>query len=287
MKRWGSMLAAAALMVALASIPLVADAKGPLGGQRAKAKTEPVPVGLFVSECRYSHRMADDPIVYPGRPGISHMHDFLGNDSTTAESTAQSLATYTSTTCHRADDLSAYWVPTLYWAGKAVKPLNASVYYLTGGKVPATIRSFPAGLKLIAGNSAATTRQDRQVVSWKCAHSREEKASPPLCRKRVLVLVIKFPDCWDGFDLDSVDHKSHLAYSVHMRSGARCPSSHSTPVPKLVLQVRYRTLGGPLVSLASGPAYTAHADFFNAWRQSALDALVQRCLNTNANCGAK
>jgi hypothetical protein len=28
--------------------------------------------------CPFSHSLPDDPIVYPGQPGMSHMHDFFG-----------------------------------------------------------------------------------------------------------------------------------------------------------------------------------------------------------------
>jgi orotate phosphoribosyltransferase len=33
------------------------------------------------------------------------------------------------------------------------------------------------------------------------------------------------------------------------------------------------------VTLSSGGASTIHADFFNAWNQEALAALVKRCIN--------
>ena len=45
----------------------------------------------FVSSCGFSHRGPDDPIVYPGQPGRSHDHSFVGNVSTNAFSTLGSL----------------------------------------------------------------------------------------------------------------------------------------------------------------------------------------------------
>jgi hypothetical protein len=38
------------------------------------------------------------------------------------------------------------------------------------------------------------------------------------------------------------------------------------------------------VTLASGSPYSAHADFFNAWRQSDLQALVDGCINALRHC---
>ena len=73
----------------------------------------------FVSGCRFSHRNTDDPIVYPGQPGKSHDHTFIGNDTTNAFSTLASLQGKSSS-CRRAGDTAAYWVPTLISASASL-----------------------------------------------------------------------------------------------------------------------------------------------------------------------
>ena len=45
----------------------------------------------FLVECLYSHAAADDPIVYPGQPGHSHLHMFFGNTEVDAFTTVESL----------------------------------------------------------------------------------------------------------------------------------------------------------------------------------------------------
>lgn len=94
-------------------------------------------------------------------------------------------------------------------------------------------------------------------------------------------------DCWDGRNLDSPDHKSHMAYAV--RGGAVsmvCPASHPVPVPQLELDINYPDMtGGPGWSLASGSPNTAHADFVNSWDQAELERLVQECLRTGLGAG--
>jgi hypothetical protein len=70
----------------------------------------------FQVNCFYSHRLKDDPIVFPGTPGAAHMHDFFGNRSTDAFSTTASLRA-ASTNCQNSDDKSGYWAPTLYSRG--------------------------------------------------------------------------------------------------------------------------------------------------------------------------
>jgi hypothetical protein len=94
---------------------------------------------------------------------------------------------------------------------------------------------------------------------------------------------IHFPDCWNGKDLDSPDHQSHMAYSER---GA-CPAGYPVPVPALTVHVKYAIAGGPGVTLSSGAPYTAHADFFNAWDQAELTKLVQNCINAQVECGAR
>ena len=60
---------------------------------RGKPNDDPVPraqlVGVnFVENCRYSHQAPDDPIVFPGQPGASHQHTFVGNRTTSAFSSS-------------------------------------------------------------------------------------------------------------------------------------------------------------------------------------------------------
>jgi Domain of unknown function (DUF1996) len=74
------------------------------------------PSGQFVVRCRYSHTLADDPIVFPGQPGASHVHDFFGNVTTDAASTVESMLAG-ETTCRAASDTAGYWAPAVYLNG--------------------------------------------------------------------------------------------------------------------------------------------------------------------------
>ena len=55
------------------------------------APANAVRVPEFNAACTYSHSLKDDPIVFPGLPGASHMHSFIGNRSTDANTTADTL----------------------------------------------------------------------------------------------------------------------------------------------------------------------------------------------------
>ena len=56
-------------------------------------------------------------------------------------------------------------------------------------------------------------------------------------------------------------------------------------LPALTVITRYRDLGGAGLALSSTGVYSAHADFFNAWRQDELERLVTSCLNALRHCG--
>ena len=91
---------------------------------------------------------------------------------------------------------------------------------------------------------------------------------------------VRFPNCWDGANLDSADHKSHMAYAAR----GVCPADHPVPVPSLQVNVTYPVTGGPGVELASGGQYSGHADFVNAWNQDELSRLVTSCIDSGLGC---
>jgi hypothetical protein len=237
----------------------------------------------FVSNCRFSHRAPDDPIVAPRRPGASHDHSFVGNTSTNAFSTLASLRSG-STTCTRPGDTAAYWAPTLIVDGRAVEPLGATIYYRR--RTLDAVRSFPPGFRMIAGNALARSAQDRRVTFWNCGAMAgvPPSSTVPACpagRATSLRLHVTFPSCWTGRSLDSASHQSHVAYAMR---GA-CPSTHPVAVPAITLILRYPVTGAGNVELSSMGQYSGHADFFNAWNQGALNGLVNGCLNALRHCG--
>lgn len=250
-----------------------------VGGTPAEMKPR------FVTRCTFSHRLADDPIVKFKMPGASHLHDFFGNTTTNAKAKLGSM-TKGMTTCKNPQDLSGYWTPSLKVDGTLVDPTQVSVYYSSAGKDFTKIKTPPRGLKVVAGSSAATTPQGMKITSWDCAD--DDSVAPgvdvPTCPMGTLALHVNFPDCWDGVNLDSVDHASHLAY--HGKMGV-CPADHPVLLPRIRVNVRYPTTGGPGVTLASGGQYSGHADFFNVWVPKELKRLVKTCINPGITCDAK
>ena len=202
----------------------------------------------FLLTCDFSHRAKADPIVHPGHAGMAHSHDFFGNASTNAFSTYESLRA-AATTCDLDADRAAYWLPTLYQNGKALKPVRAVIYYRTVHD-PESVRAFPPGLKMIAGDSRATSPQQPQVAAWWCGLTINNKFKEPprQCPEGTrLALSINFPNCWDGQHLDSRDHQSHMTYSIF----EPCPSTHPVRTPQINLNIIYPTSRGTCISFSS------------------------------------
>ena len=237
----------------------------------------------FLVSCDFSHAAQDDPIVHPGEPDASHLHVFFGNTGTDAYSTLETLLGG-ATSCDQPLDTAAYWAPALFRGNEMLEPIGATAYYRAGvGMDPSEVEPYPAGLLMVAGNARATERQPLSIVAWSCGVGAERWHEPQPCPdSRALRMMITFPDCWDGVNLDSADHHGHVAYST----GGACPSSHQVPIPQLQFVVEYPVWGDVTdLVLASGGLLTGHADFMNAWDQRKLETEVRVCLNRRVVCG--
>ncbi|RKN06128.1 DUF1996 domain-containing protein [Streptomyces radicis] len=284
-----ALLAVLAIAALLASQLFVSSTSTAAPEERA-ADVGPnaVRVAEFVAECAFSHRLPDDPIVFPDMPGASHMHSFFGSTVTDAGTTNLGDLLQGDSTCDPVIDLSSYWVPTLYANGQPVEPQSATFYYLGEGvdaDVVANTQPLPQGLKIVAGNALATG-PDQSIARWSCLHAGHVNPSQDFVNcpsGTALESYLDFPQCWDGVNLDSPDHKSHMAYPV----AGQCPSTHPVAVPKLRQVLRYPVNGDPSgFELASGAGYTMHGDFFNAWPEDEMLRRVEDCIRPVIKCGA-
>jgi hypothetical protein len=162
-----------------------------------------------------------------------------------------------------------------------------STFYYDGGEKKPPLGALPAHLKILAGDPHATSPQPTSVVYWGCGSgsSASKVSAPPQCKPgdTGLTVHVIFPDCWNGRDVTSPDHKSHMAYS----KDGRCPWGYPVSLARLVVRFQWtdRYPNPATVTLSSGSPYTMHADFWNAWDQARLTQLVSYCVNGNRQCG--
>jgi hypothetical protein len=209
--------------------------------------------------------------------------------------------------CTVTKDFSNYWVPHLYYKAQNgsfidVKPNGgATIYYLqrSDPKDPEFsngLLAFPEGLRMLAGNPylrSYTDVQEQQAVSYVClgvsgpeTHEFPNQNCPSGLRSQIF-----FPSCWDGVNLDSPDHKSHMAYPSRYNSG-ECPPSHPKRFISLFYEVIWNTPDfadiwydghQPFVwSTGDTTGYGYHGDFVNGWDVPTLQKAVNEC---NADSG--
>ena len=174
---------------------------------------------VFQLICTLGPRLNDDPIVFPGQPGAAHEHQFFGAKGVDAFASHGQLQAE-GTTCMDKGDTASYWAPALYDEdGTLRSPKRLRVYYYANSLDRAALQAFPSNLRMIAGDVRATSPQPQGVVHWFCRKRSNQSAGyelasayPPRCdRDEYLSLSIRFPDCWDGRNLDSSDHRRHMA----------------------------------------------------------------------------
>ncbi|OYW44502.1 MAG: hypothetical protein B7Z08_09165 [Sphingomonadales bacterium 32-68-7] len=260
-------------------------------------------------------------MVFPGEVGRSHLHMFFGNTLTSALSTYETLRTTGLSTCNNALNRSAYWVPALMnGRGQVVMPEYISIYYK---RTPATSPScaqdicvgLPRGLRYVFGRtmSGLQTAPSEGGVYFNCdgpgavpgwyANLAEAARNCPTGAK--IGAIVDAPDCWNGRDLDSPDHRSHMARTYADGFGiSRCPTTHPYRLPHFTLAAWYVTDDtldrtgntSPTAQtwyfssdrMAGMPAMTSgltfHADWYGAWDDDTLDAWMANCINKMLNC---
>ena len=250
----------------------------------------------FQAKCSPNHTAPDDPIVFPGQPGASHDHTFMGNDSTNANSTTASLEAG-GTTCLAPGDKSAYWMPSLFNGDQKILPIGPQViYYKSGVNDYTSVRPFPKGLRFVVGNPMQTEDEFKNlkgtVEGWECGTQYKNFEFPATCPNTPdtqLNIRLQAPSCWDGIHLDTPDHKSHMAYPVPSGNNQNiCPADHPVALPMIEFKMAWPVNGDmSQLRLASGTGHSFHYDFFADWDTATQAAMVAHCVNGGLQCDAR
>ena len=289
-------------------------------GDVAKSNAPDV-VGAFRFICTASHEAKDDPIVFPGQPGRSHLHQFFGNTLANADSTYKSLRTTGMSTCNSPLNRSAYWMPAmLNGKGSVVRPDFVSVYYKRRPeKDPECQRmgkacvDLPKGLRFVFGYDMINGTPKTGAGYFNCqgstatpGHYPDIVAAAKNCPAgNQLGAVINAPNCWDGKNLDSPDHRSHIAFTSYGDWGyEKCPADHPYVIPSFTMSVWYSVDGDldhsgawdaarPTWHLSSDempgmpdmrPGSSFHADWFGAWDDQVMRMWMDNCINKMLSC---
>ena len=319
-------------------LPMVADGLDVASLLKSAGKmpdlAAPGDPGAFRLICHASHLSYNDPIVYPGQKGKSHLHQFFGNDSVDENSTYDSLRKAGNSTCGNALNRSGYWMPALLnGKGGVVVPDFVTIYYkrYDAKSVQCTQAAkacvqLPRGLRYIFGydmlNMAGkktgggyfncdnfympANHPNKALV--KPGHYKSIVEAGPNCPiGSKLGAVISSPDCWNGKDLDSPDHRSHMAYqSRDPNTGQmRCPTTHPYMVAQFTLGAWFEVdadlnrsgvwdgtfnswhlSSDDMPGMPMLPGTTFHTDWFGAWGDSILKLWHDNCIEKLKSCTA-
>ncbi|MDX6591206.1 MAG: hypothetical protein QOJ13_402 [Gaiellales bacterium] len=231
------------------------------------------------------HSANDDPIVFPGQPGASHLHEFFGNSTTDAFSTFESLQGKQHS-CAAPDDYAGYWQPRIWKDDESYLPDYVRTYYGRGA-APARYQLVwpPSGFKLVGTNRSyscgAATPGDAanaRTAPYDCATPGQKWLGGDDSKDGLVSRVI-FPQCWDGDGIEPSD----------FHYGSCATTLGEKWIPMLRMGVHTNILGASPANITFGSfpgemdETHLHADFLDGWVRTTILDLVTRCLNTQPN----
>ncbi|KAI0353830.1 WSC-domain-containing protein [Trametes cingulata] len=243
-----------------------------------------------------------DSIVNPDSIG-THVHAIVGASGFSNHYDPDELMKSNCTTIPVQPDLSNYWAPQMYHRDKdtgefVAMPTAFNIYYLPRpGPKNETIKAFPKGLRMLAGDTNrrtfnASSHAD-QAITYVCLTndgSPQTNAMPTQACPGGLRAQVFFPSCWDGVNLDSPDHKSHMAYPIQNFDSGDCPDTHPVHLISLFYEMGvsvqdFEFHGNGTWVLANGDTtgYGLHADFQNGWDVDLLQAAIDQCSGASGN----
>ena len=187
------------------------------------------------------------------------------------------------------ENKSLYWHPSVYRYDRRSRTYTrdtigqSSAYYIwENSQRP---RAFPAGFRMIAGTRGNTAADFPNayaecVEPSRCRHGDcyTENNFFPRTACQELEVSMFFPSCWDGVNLDSPDHMSHVAYAVDGEVDGDCPSSHPVKIPAISLFFRIFDYDGGWHTFSDGSG-TFHADYVSGWDEEVLQGVLDNCEN--------
>ncbi|KAG9032682.1 hypothetical protein FRB95_001110 [Tulasnella sp. JGI-2019a] len=255
-----------------------------------------------------------DPILSPGTAS-QHLHTIHGGNNFSMNETYTSATQSSCTSCQVAQDLSNYWVPTLYFKdpvnGTFTKVPNGGLlaYYenrgvdapINGGK---GLTAFPPGFRMLSGNAAKRSQKytpgegsqgelaERALIGQCLRYTTSNpgyafSGFPTTDCEAGLNARLQMPSCWDGVNL-WLPGSTHVSYLSGLDNG-ECDAAHPVTLVHLFYEITWdlspfrsswvpQGYPWPFVYSNSDPTgWGWHGDFFNGWNVPVLQNALDHC----------
>ncbi|MFE9059667.1 DUF1996 domain-containing protein [Streptomyces mutabilis] len=272
--------------------------------------------GTFTTDCGVNENNlfnSDNLIAAPGVDnGAHHVHDYVGNQDNDAFSSDEDLAN-ADTSCRNQGDRSTYYWPVLRLqdgteefdanelgggaegnVGRILKPAQAELKFV--GNQQGDVVAMPKFLRIITGDAKSFTNGDANAnSSWSCTGFEDRQVTDkyPLCPEgSQVVRTSNFQSCWDGQNIDSANHRDHMAF---VQEDGGCPNGFQA-IPQLQVRLVYDI---PTPTVENGQVrnpyavdsfpeqlhkpITDHNDFINVMDEDLMNEVVD-CINSGEDC---
>ncbi|WP_406168040.1 DUF1996 domain-containing protein [Streptomyces sp. NBC_00996] len=285
---------------------------------KAKArKTGNASTGTFTTNCGVNANKVfntDNVIVAPGvTNGAHHTHDYVGNQKINALSNNDNFLQGGSS-CQNKNDLSAYYWPVLRLqdgtqefdqnqdgggkegnVGKILTAQQAQIKYV--GSRTSKVVAMPQFLRIITGDAKTTTNGLANAnAHWSCTGFENKvqlTEQYPICPQgSKVVRTFAFQSCWDGQNIDSANHRTHVAFAD---ANGNCQNGFKA-IPQLTMRLVYDV---PAPTIENGQlknpyavdgfpeqlhkAATDHDDFISI-TTGRLANKIANCINRGQRC---
>ncbi|MEU8613358.1 DUF1996 domain-containing protein, partial [Actinoplanes sp. NPDC048791] len=175
--------------------------------------------------------------------------------------------------------------------GAIVRPAAVLIEYR--GNATAKVTPMPRFLRALTGDAKPTSRGPANARStWTCSGFADRLSDKyPICPAGSKVMRVQdFPGCWNGKDIDSDNHRAHLAFA-DKQTGA-CPQGFQA-IPQLRISISYdiprAVQEKGQYALDSFPEenhnpFSDHNDYVNVNTDRQMSKIAA-CVNSGRRCG--
>ena len=173
--------------------------------------------------------------------------------------------------------------------GEIIEPESAELKFIGGGAQ--NVVAMPLGLKILYGDAKQSTNGPKNArPSWTCTGFEDRLTDKyPICPQGSKVERIHaFPNCWDGKNTDSEDHRSHIVFADQQ---GKCPQGFKN-VPQLQVTLVYdipqdvqqkKQYKVDAFAQEEHNPKSDHDDFANVMSKQIMGRLVN-CVNSGKAC---